>query len=65
MDSYIKNMSRGSEWADDAAALTTAEALGIQINIISSDSDYVATLRPSDGRVSETIWVGLVGDFHY
>ena len=55
MESYLQNISRDNEWAGDVAALATEEALCVQINIISSDSDYVATVSPNMLGVSETI----------
>ena len=51
--------------ANDAAAFATAETLGVQINVISSDSDYIVTPRPNDGRLSESICICLVDDSHY
>ena len=64
-EAYLAHMRQDNSWADDAAVRATVEALEIEIQIISAENDYIPILTPSNTVPSQTIFIGLVQDFHF
>ena len=64
-EAYIDFIGRNRSWADDAAVRAAAEAMEIEIQMISAENDYVPVVRPSNGPASQTIFIGLIQDRHF
>ena len=62
---YIDYIGRNRSRADDAAVRAAAEAMEIEIPVISAENDYVPIVRPSNSPASQTIFIGLIKDRHF
>ena len=58
-------MAQEGTWADSAVVLATANAFNVEMQIVSADSPYIAPISPTSGSPSQTIFLGIVDDFHY
>ena len=65
VEEYISRMSKNSHWADDAIIRATADALEVQIHIVSATSDYIPTFNPDSGNPSQTLFLGHISELHY
>ena len=62
-EEYIDHMSRNGSWADNAIIRATADALQIQIQIVSGEFRNVNTFTPYSP--TQTIFLGYITDQHY
>ena len=65
VEDYVYQMARNSYWADNAIIRATADALEIQIHVISSTNEYIPTFNPDSGNPSQTVFLGHIEELHY
>ena len=65
VEEYISRMLQNSHWEDDAIIRATADALEVQIHIVSTTSDYISTFNPDSGNPSQTLFLGHISELHY
>ena len=59
-------MSQGGHWADNLIIRATADALNIEIHIISSAQETpTITFRPITDNPTQTIFLGNIAHLHY
>eukprot|EP00111_Clytia_hemisphaerica_P019356 TCONS_00057148-protein len=63
INNYMDRMGNSGEWADAAIIRATADALQIEIHVISSNMDHIETFTPPGH--TETIFLGQVMNIHY
>ena len=64
-EAYIEAMGENGFWADDAIVRATADAMDIQIQVISSLNDFIPVVTTSSGNPIQTIFLGQITDTHY
>ena len=64
-EDYISQMGTDRHWADNAIIRATADALHIEIHIISSDFSNVNTFRPDNNNPTQTVFLGHITGLHY
>ena len=64
VDDYISGMSNTGSWADEPVIRATADALQIEIRVISAD-DFIPRFRPDNDHPTETIYIGHIRDVHF
>ena len=66
INSYIQSMSQDGHWADNLIIRATADALNIEIHIISSAQETpTITFRPITDNPTQTIFLGHIAHLHY
>ena len=65
VDKYVSHMQRDGTWADDDIVRATADAMDVEIQVITSMNDYVPVIPPQSGNPTQTIFLGQITDFHF
>ena len=66
INSYIQSMSQDGHWADNLIIRATADALNIEIHIISSAQETPTIIfRPITDNPTQTIFLGHITHLHY
>ena len=64
VDDYVMALSRSGEWADEPVIRATADALQIQIRVISTN-DFIPSFRPDNNCPTQTVYIGHIQDVHF
>ena len=65
INAYIRSMSQDGHWADNPIIRATADALNIEIHIISSAQETpTITFRPLTDNPTQTIFLGHIAHLH-
>ena len=64
-EDYISQMGTDRHLADNTIIRATADALQIEIHIISSDFSNVNTFRPDNNNPTQTIFLWHITDLHF
>ena len=66
INAYIQSMSQDGHWADNPIIRATADALNIEIHIISTAQETATiTFRPLTDNSTQTIFLGHIAHLHY
>ena len=60
---YIEYMSNDGVWADAPIIRATADAMDVEIMVI-TNGEYIPVFMPSSGNPTETIFIGNIIDYH-
>ena len=64
LEAYLQSMSQDRVWADNTIIRATADALEVEINIISdNNNNYVPNFSPQNP--SQTLFLGHIAGLHY
>ena len=64
-EAYFDHMRRDGSWADAAIIRATVDALDVEIQFISDESEYSPILTTSSGNPTETIFLGQIMETHF
>ena len=65
VENYIIQMAGDGVWADNAAIRATADALQVEIHIISSGSTFIPTFQPDSRSLTQKLFLGHISQLHY
>jgi len=62
-EQYLSQMAEDGTWAENTVIRATADALQVEINVITATQEHVSTFTPA--HVTQTVFLGYIQDMHF